>query len=175
LDDGQPHSFGSTEATAHDSALSPEADPSAALETTAAAAETCEEEECEENPNLVPADPQAILAAAADRAPPKARWMRRAERCVRGFERRKAKQLRRKDWGVCSLSFPNPSQERTFQYYSAQLRERNMRGCMLLLAFAYCLYATLEWRDAVGYSLSISRGTYVAAILVRNFVTHAIN
>jgi hypothetical protein len=94
--------------------------------------------------------------------------MRRAERCVRGFERRKAKQLRRKDWGVCSLSFPNPSQERTFQYYSAQLRERNMRGCMLLLAFAYCLYATLEWRDAVGYSLSISRGTYVAAILVRN-------
>ena len=121
--------------------------------------------------------------------PPRPLWQRRAESCVRGFERRKSKKLRRKEWGICTLAFPNEQQEKVFEWcetraterythangsggrllrhwtrasrlmlyclcfasrallrYFAQIRERNMRGSMLLLAFAYMLYATIEWK-----------------------------
>lgn len=59
-------------------------------------------------------DVGAVTAATAAPSEPKAPFMRRAERCVRTFERRKTKKLRRSEWGWCSLAFPNEEQERVF-------------------------------------------------------------
>ena len=112
------------------------------------------------------------LSAAAPARPPIPAWQRRAEICVRGFERRKTKKLRRKDWGICTLAFPNAQQERMFGWYCAQIREKNMRGSMLVLAFLYMLYATVEWKDA-GYSLTVSRGVYVVLVLFAFFWSYA--
>jgi adiponectin receptor len=48
-----------------------------------------------------------------------------------------------------------------------------MRGGILLLVFLYCVYATVEWRDESNYSLSISRGIYVAAVLAMVLYSYA--
>lgn len=36
---------------------------------------------------------------------------------MRGFERRKSKKLRRKEWGICTLAFPNEQQEKVFEWF----------------------------------------------------------
>jgi hypothetical protein len=48
-----------------------------------------------------------------------------------------------------------------------------MRGSMLVLAFTYMLYATIEWKDAAGYSLTVSRGVYVILVLFAFFWSYA--
>lgn len=73
------------------------------------------------------ADSAANADAEANAAPtpripqaPRPLWQRRAESCVRGFERRKSKKLRRKEWGICTLAFPNEQQEKVFEWSAAQ-------------------------------------------------------
>lgn len=74
-------------------------------------------------------DAGAVTAAAAP-SEPKAPFMRRAERCVRTFERRKTKKLRRSEWGWCSLAFPNEEQERVFgcQSTAPLIRQLHAQG-----------------------------------------------